>query len=264
MHENPMKRALLPCLLLIAACTGTDGSVLLDRDAGQATTDTGITGEDSGMLPDTGVPDSGSPDTGSPDTGIVIDGGEPDGGDLDAGLPEVDCSQNPPVFPSFDRSCNVSADCAIGTVQADCCGTLTVTGINASEQQRFDEAASLCAGQFPQCGCPAQPTRADDGTVATSTAGPIVDCLAGTCSTTFQGPRTPCGPDGATCDTATEVCVARLPSGPSIAYVCEPVPAGCEADRTCGCMAPEFCTGAFNICNEDGPNQIICECPACQ
>ena len=95
---------------------------------------------------------------------IVIGGFVPDASETDGGLPNIDCTQNPPVFPSFDRSCLVAADCAIGTVQSDCCGTLTVTGINAIESQRFADAAAVCNSQFPDCDCRTQSTHADDGT----------------------------------------------------------------------------------------------------
>lgn len=263
-----MNRSRLPTLLLLlCSCTGTDGAVLLDRDAGGSTADTGAPPKDAGVRTDAGSSQDGGIDTdaGPLDTGVDMDAGLADGGgDTDAGLPGVDCSQNPPVFPSFDRSCTVPSDCAIGTVQVDCCGTLTVTGIASSETRRFEEAAALCASQFPGCGCPTQPTYADDGTVATGTVAPVVGCVSGTCTTTFPRPRTPCGPNGLACDAATEVCVARQPVGPGIAYSCEPVPAGCASDRTCGCVGQTLCQGSFDVCSDSGQNQIICECPVCQ
>jgi hypothetical protein len=75
---------------------------------------------------------------------------------------------------------------------------------------------------------------------------------------------TPCGPSGLACDTDTEVCVARTPIGPATVYACEPVPAGCEQDRGCGCAGAVLCEGAFGVCSELGENQIQCECPQCQ
>ncbi len=81
-------------------------------------------------------------------------------------------------------------------------------------------------------------------------------CLA---STT----RTPCGP-ALSCDTATEICVAREPVGPAITYACEPVPPGCESDRSCRCAGASLCQGAFSTCADAGPNAITCECPLCQ
>jgi len=75
---------------------------------------------------------------------------------------------------------------------------------------------------------------------------------------------TPCGPSGLVCDTQTEVCVARTPVGPAIVYECQPVPQGCESDRSCGCAGAALCQDPFHVCTELGANQIQCECPLCQ
>ena len=79
----------------------------------------------------------------------------------------------------------------------------------------------------------------------------------------FCAPTTPCGP-GLHCDGAGEVCVSRYPVGPAIVYACEPVPNGCEIDRSCACAGPALCQGAFDTCHDAGPNAIACECPQCQ
>ncbi len=76
--------------------------------------------------------------------------------------------------------------------------------------------------------------------------------------------RMACGPTGLTCDPATEVCVARTPIGPAIVHSCEAVPAGCDADRTCGCAGAALCTGGFDRCTELGENELQCECERCQ
>lgn len=75
---------------------------------------------------------------------------------------------------------------------------------------------------------------------------------------------TPCGPSGLSCDTDTEICVATTPVGPGVVYSCEPVPSGCEQDRSCGCAGAVLCEGAFGVCSELGENQLQCECPECQ
>jgi hypothetical protein len=86
--------------------------------------------------------------------------------------------------------------------------------------------------------------------------GPVVlACLGNTT-------RTPCGPT-LSCDTATEVCVARERGGPSVFYSCDPVPAGCESDRTCRCVGAALCQAPSTTCTDDGPNAITCACPAC-
>jgi hypothetical protein len=74
---------------------------------------------------------------------------------------------------------------------------------------------------------------------------------------------TPCGPH-LRCDTEHEICVAKGPIGPAILYGCEPVPAGCEAERGCGCAGKSLCVSLFDTCREIGENALFCECIECQ
>ena len=81
-----------------------------------------------------------------------------------------------------------------------------------------------------------------------------------------QPSLTPC-PEGGTqfCDRATEVCVVRSLHGP-VVPVCEPIPAGCQNDRTCGCMQQPICGDAKSYpCSTDPmqDNTVHCACPAC-
>jgi hypothetical protein len=78
-----------------------------------------------------------------------------------------------------------------------------------------------------------------------------------------SGTSTPCGP-ASSCDTVSEMCVAREPVGPPIVYACAPVPAGCESDRSCRCAGASLCQGAFSTCADVGPNSVDCTCPLCQ
>src|SRR5438309_140555 len=64
-------------------------------------------------------------------------------------------------------------------------------------------------------------------------------------------PPTPCGPT-LSCDTASEVCVAREHGGPAVDYACEPVPAGCESDRSCSCAGASLCQGVSGACRDEG------------
>jgi hypothetical protein len=76
--------------------------------------------------------------------------------------------------------------------------------------------------------------------------------------------RTPCGPE-LVCETSEQVCVERGPMGARTDYACDPVPAECVADRTCACVGPYLCTGAFRACWDlPAPNTISCDCPDCQ
>ena len=82
------------------------------------------------------------------------------------------------------------------------------------------------------------------------------------------GPDAPsstgCG-TGPPCNYATEICVISTPVGPGESYACQPLPAGCDDDRTCGCVGATLCTGAFDTCTDRIPeNTVACECPQCQ
>ncbi len=71
---------------------------------------------------------------------------------------------------------------------------------------------------------------------------------------------TPCGPE-LSCDSANQICVRREHGGPGVFYACEPVPPGCESDRSCGCVRARLCP--FDTCGDEGPNSISCVCPRC-
>ena len=71
---------------------------------------------------------------------------------------------------------------------------------------------------------------------------------------------TTCG--SLSCDRATEVCVSCECGGPT-SFACEPIPAGCSADRTCDCLAPTLCAptaaNPYAMCFDLGDNQIDCD-----
>ena len=72
-----------------------------------------------------------------------------------------------------------------------------------------------------------------------------------------------CGTE--TCDVATQLCVTRTPVGPGQSFTCEPVPAGCQTDRSCACVQATVCTGGFSTCTDSAdPDTVVCECPQCQ
>lgn len=127
--------------------------------------------------------------------------------------------------------------------------------IGDEEAQRFD------SGRVPGRG----PLGSSDIDIAISINGQQhFDTVIDVRAVAFPpAERTPCGL-GLTCDAETEVCVARTPVGPAIVHSCEPVPAGCEEDRSCGCAGAVLCEGAFGVCTEVGENQLECECPQCQ
>lgn len=97
------------------------------------------------------------------------------------GSAEIACDAG--VFPEFGESCETEADCAIVLHQTDCCGTLVALGVRADEVHTFDIAEAVCEGQYPGCGCAAQPTTAEDGQIAPSDDAIAVRCDAGACAT---------------------------------------------------------------------------------
>jgi hypothetical protein len=73
-----------------------------------------------------------------------------------------------------------------------------------------------------------------------------------------------CGPAGLTCQRDTEICVARSPIGPAIVWSCEPLPSGCEEDRSCACAGAALCAKPFDLCTQQAENRLGCECAQCQ
>lgn len=73
-------------------------------------------------------------------------------------------------------------------------------------------------------------------------------------------------PEGAdlACDAPTEVCVISTPRGPAAVASCEPVPAGCETDRSCRCAGPTLCQSPYDSCSETADNTLTCSCLNCQ
>jgi hypothetical protein len=94
---------------------------------------------------------------------------------------EVRC-ENDPVVVHFDRRCASDADCALGSVTIDCCGTEQVVGIAAEERARWNEQVSLCGPNAGSCECVAEMSVADDGTRGERAAAV---CREGSCTTTF-------------------------------------------------------------------------------
>jgi hypothetical protein len=77
---------------------------------------------------------------------------------------------------------------------------------------------------------------------------------------TLSGTReTPCG--SGTCDYDSEICVACNCGGPT-SYQCVAVPAGCEGDRSCGCVGEDICsfaTVAASCMDQSDDNTVLCE-----
>lgn len=105
----------------------------------------------------------------------------------DAGAEIVCGASGGGTFPTFDRSCRASGDCAVAVHQTDCCGNSRAMGIDASQRDAFERAEAVCRPMYPRCRCPARPPVTDDGATSDSSTTIPVECRAGTC-TTYQRP----------------------------------------------------------------------------
>jgi hypothetical protein len=91
--------------------------------------------------------------------------------------------QNPPLFPSFDKTCQARSDCEIAMHRIDCCGSEAAIGISNSVRMSFDTAEATCRGQYPPCRCAARPPVAEDGNSATDPTRIDIACTRNQCTT---------------------------------------------------------------------------------
>jgi hypothetical protein len=98
----------------------------------------------------------------------------------------VMCTGTVGVFPTFDKTCTVVDDCAIGIHQTNCCGATTATGLTKAEVSRFAAAEKICVDQYPPCACPTTPTVAEDGRNPIAGQSIVVECQSRKCMTAVQ------------------------------------------------------------------------------
>ncbi len=86
--------------------------------------------------------------------------------------------------------------------------------------------------------------------------GTCTDCVS------TAGPtESDCGDQGLKCQQQTEICV--LKTAFNFEYVCEPLPSGCDADRSCACVS-SVCSGIYDTCKEwQADNTVACDCSDC-
>jgi hypothetical protein len=120
-------------------------------------------------------------DTGNAETGDVGEGDTSTGdGDGDGDGDPILC---PEQFPSFDKACTATNECAIAMHTISCCGSIAAIGINAAELAAFEAAEAVCDGQYPECDCAPFPTSAEDGSSSEDPSLITVECVAGSCTT---------------------------------------------------------------------------------
>jgi len=102
---------------------------------------------------------------------------------IDANLTALTCTAPNGGQILVDRTCSFSDDCILVLHQLDCCGSQQAVGIRASGMTAFARAEADCVMRFPGCGCPAGPTRADDGMMTTDMMRLRVRCDTVQCRT---------------------------------------------------------------------------------
>ena len=118
-------------------------------------------------------------------------------------------------------------------------------GVCISEKVDCDGSKVLCKSLPPECPEGQIPGVADS-------------CWSGSCVPIANCNAVP------TCDLcpAGEMCVQKISKQQSWP-VCEPVPTECGGEIDCECAGAAVCTGNFNICNDNGGNELSCGCPVC-
>jgi hypothetical protein len=156
-----------------------------------------------------------------------------------AGASAYECSGEQSVFTVLDKTCSTPDDCVLVNHVADCCGTILIMGINGSALPLFNEAEPYCSAQLPACGCAAQGTNLEDGTIIDfADASYAVECSAGECGSVYTGESFECL--DVSC-TGSQYC--QIASGG---------PAGSDATGSC------FPRG--NCADCDCLNAVGCEC----
>ena len=121
-----------------------------------------------------------------------------------------------------------------------------------------------CGGADTATGTACGPVTCGSGTVCCDhCAGSCVSEQSGaSCPDDLEPDRTcnlqACGAS-ASCNVEIEVCVGTGPIGPSVAHSCQPIPSGCEHDRTCECVSDSLCPSGTIACSDAATNEVFCD-----
>ncbi len=121
----------------------------------------------------------------------------PDIATIDIGVSCSGTSSN--TFPNFEawaKDCKVDSDCFAAFHQINCCGTHIAFGLNKSAKTAFQYDESICAGQYPACGCAQFMTEAEDGYSSFTYSDFAATCDAGLCRTHVLNAKPTCTPQG--------------------------------------------------------------------
>jgi hypothetical protein len=226
-------------LLLSSSCSGKSRSADF----------TNVGGTDSGGS--AGSAQAGKSTSGGSSAGKAgaESGGKSAGGTSNPDQPDCDAD-----FDALDRSCSSAQDCRLVQHQVDCCGTILIMGLPASEQPGFEALEQYCAAQFPLCGCAAQGMMLEDGSsIDFGSTAAIADCVEGRCQSRSSGATHACGDKKCTEAQYCEKFVGGVPdSEPS--YACRPL-GDCQ---DCACLNV---TPACQCDETGGAIEVFCAAP---
>jgi hypothetical protein len=222
-------------LLLASACSGKSEP-------------TGSAGAAGGGGSDAGAGKGNSDSAGSAGRAGNPSGGETTGGT--SNLDQPDCATD---YDALDASCEVAQDCALVERQVDCCGTIRILGLPRSQRAAFSALEQYCAARFPLCGCAAQATLLDDGTVLDqASSAAVADCIEGRCRSRESAVSAACGTTHCSQAQYCEEFVGG-PAGSEPSYSCKPL-GDCKA---CSCLNVIGCQ-----CTESGGAiKVFCAAP---
>jgi hypothetical protein len=168
-----------------------------------------------------------------------------DDGNIECKDKPIQCSGvEEEYFPEFGDKCVSNNDCAVVFHQVDCCGNQIALGINPSEVADFKEAEAICSNQYPGCGCPMGPIKADDGTMSLDKNDFSAQCVEGSCWTSAQkdvscSSKNDCS-KGQYCDFAYNTCGVWGNKG-----TCKAKPQACilGGPGACSCDGKSFTNG---------------------
>lgn len=165
--------------------------------------------------------------------------------------------------------CEVDADCKL---HDDCCSCYGIPNDQTDpickseceatqcEQIGIDEAKCVlgqCTTEKVDCSsevaCDSLPPDCPPGTLPGISGG----CWSGACVPVSSCDKVP---DCKLCP-ESQMCV-NYPTVLGDSFTCLPLPTECNGKANCDC-AGEACTSPFDLCNEGGDIDLVCDCPNC-
>jgi hypothetical protein len=135
-------------VLALVACGGKTEESVVDAASTDSATSDVATGEVQGT-------DTSTADAANADAALACFG--------DAG-----------TVPSVPfKVCSGAGGCIIITHQVDCCGNEVFVGVHKDQKAAFEACEQAHRDALPKCGCPAGPTKSEDGLTP---AFPVVSC----------------------------------------------------------------------------------------